>query len=69
MSDQFSIADARNQFAELVRRSEQDPIHITRRGKTVAVIVSIEEYERLQAKQTSADFGDYQNLVVDDWFV
>ena len=50
MLKQFSIADARDQFTSLVRDVEQDTtVELTRRGKPVAVLMSIQEYQRLQA--------------------
>lgn len=49
----FSIAQARNDLARLVHQLERQPIiHLTRRGKPVAVLVSQREYERLTATQT-----------------
>lgn len=58
MSDplpQYSIAQARDQLAQLVYQAEQgNPVEITRRGKRVAVIISAEEYDRLSQK---GDFG------------
>ena len=50
--EKFSIAEARDKFTRLVRRVEEKaPVELTRRGKTVAVLMSIEEYRRLQAQQ------------------
>ncbi|HSH04372.1 MAG TPA: type II toxin-antitoxin system Phd/YefM family antitoxin [Anaerolineae bacterium] len=49
MNKEMSIADARNHFTAVVRDVETDtPITLTRRGKPVAVILSMAEYERLQ---------------------
>jgi prevent-host-death family protein len=46
----YSIAEARDNLAALVHDAEQaDGIELTRRGKPVAVILSLTEYERLQA--------------------
>jgi prevent-host-death family protein len=50
--ERYSIAEARDKFTKLVRRVEEKaPVEITRRGKTVAVLMSVEEYQRLQARQ------------------
>jgi prevent-host-death family protein len=47
---QYSIAEARDNLAALVHDAEQtEGIELTRRGKPVAVILSLPEYERLQA--------------------
>ncbi len=48
MSRSYSIAEARDNFAAIVRDVERDSaIELTRRGKPVAVLLSIEEYRRL----------------------
>lgn len=50
MIKEYSIAEARNQFAAIVHDLEIEPlVHLTRRGKPVAVLLAIEEYERLAA--------------------
>jgi prevent-host-death family protein len=57
MYKQYSIAEARNHFAALVHELEPArPVQVTRRGKVVAVLMSIEEYERLTTNVT--DFWD-----------
>jgi prevent-host-death family protein len=50
MLDQYSIAEARNNFAALVRdvETKEGAVAVTRRGKQVAVLLSIEEYGRLR---------------------
>lgn len=46
----FSIAEAKSQFAHLVNQAESGlAVRITRRGKPVAVLMSGAEYERLSA--------------------
>lgn len=43
------VDEAKNRLPELVREVEQSgPIQLTRRGKLVAVLLSTNEYERLQ---------------------
>ena len=50
MDDGHSIADARNNLARLVHIAEDgEAVRLTRRGKPVAVILSVAEYERLRA--------------------
>ena len=50
MSRSYSIAEARDNFAAIVRDVERDSaIELTRRGEPVAVLLSIEEYRRLLA--------------------
>ena len=48
MSESCSIAEARNALPRLVHRAERgDAIEITRRGRPVAVLLSLTEYTRL----------------------
>ncbi len=49
---QYSIAQARNQFAQLVHKVESgETAELTRRGQRVAVIVSAQEYDRFRPKK------------------
>ena len=43
----ISIAEAHNHLSSLLKRVSEGPILITRHGKTVGVLISPEEYERL----------------------
>jgi prevent-host-death family protein len=58
MTTTYSIAEARDQFAALIRDAEESkrPVQVTRRGQPVAVILSAEEYGRLLANQPERDF-------------
>jgi prevent-host-death family protein len=50
----FSIADARNRLARVVHDVETGPpVELTRRGKRVAMIVSVREFERLSGARGS----------------
>jgi prevent-host-death family protein len=52
MPKQYSIAEARDHFTTLVRNVEQESaIELTRRGKSVAVLLSIQEYQRLSSSR------------------
>ncbi len=54
MSKSFSIAEARNDLAALVHELENKRvIELTRRGKPVAMLVSLREYERMRGAETS----------------
>lgn len=57
MSRRFSIAEARDNFAAIVRDVEEvSAIELTRRGKPVAVLLSMERYRRLmEGKKTFWD--------------
>lgn len=51
MSKRYSIAEARDRFASLVRKVENTPhVEITRRGEPVAVLISWREYQRLTSQ-------------------
>jgi antitoxin Phd len=55
MSKQYSIAEARNHLPAIVHDAERGkPIQLTRRGKPVAVLLSIDAFERLS--QSRPDF-------------
>jgi prevent-host-death family protein len=61
---EVSIAQARNALTRLIHRAEDgEPVHITRRGKPVAVLVSSDEYERLESGVARRDFWQ----AVMDW--
>ncbi len=47
----FSIADARSQLPKIINAAENgDAAKLTRRGKAVAVLLSLKEYEALTNK-------------------
>ncbi|MBI3914818.1 MAG: type II toxin-antitoxin system Phd/YefM family antitoxin [Chloroflexi bacterium] len=55
MAKAFSIAQARHDLAALVHDLEHQPfVQLTRRGKPVAVLLSLREFQRL----TAAHFWD-----------
>ena len=59
-----SIAEARNTLTRLIHKAEDgEPVHITRHGKPVAVLVSSDEYERLSSGAPKKDFWQ----AVEDW--
>ena len=52
MSKSFSIAEARHNLAAVVHQLEHQPqVELTRRGKPVAMLLSVREYNRLTTKQ------------------
>lgn len=74
MTTIYSIAEARNQFAALIREVEEgdEPVQVTRRGEPVAVILSRDKYEQLLAQQSRLDFWQAyqawrQKWQVDTW--
>ena len=54
-----SVADAKAHLARLLHEVESgEPVHITRRGRAVAVLVSEAEYARLQRSADSKNFWE-----------
>jgi len=54
MSKQYSIAEARANFASVVHEAENgERVELTRRGKPVAVLISLDEYQKLSTRQQS----------------
>jgi prevent-host-death family protein len=54
-----SVADAKNNLPKLLHRVESgDAVHITRRGKPVAVLLSQAEYARLTAHRQHRGFWE-----------
>ena len=50
MTPRYSIAEARNHFAEIVHDLKHvSRIEVTRRGRPVAILISVEEFEMLRA--------------------
>jgi prevent-host-death family protein len=48
---QHSIAEARSNLPQLIREAEAgEPIELTRRGESVAVLIGRRQYERLAAR-------------------
>jgi prevent-host-death family protein len=54
-----SIAEAKNQLTRLIHQAERgEAVHITRRGRPVAVLLSEAEYERLSRGSTRPTFWE-----------
>lgn len=52
MIKKYSIAEARDKFAAIVHDLERvSHIELTRRGEPVAVLLSVKEYQRMNARQ------------------
>ena len=57
MSKQYSIADARKKLPTVIDEAEAGAeVELTRRGKPVAVVISVDEYQRLKTKRVA--FGE-----------
>lgn len=54
---EVSVTQARNTLTRLIRKAEDgEPVHITRHGKPVAVLVSRDDYDRLESGVPRRDF-------------
>jgi antitoxin Phd len=54
MKTTWALQDAKNRFSEIVNQAVSDgPQTITRRGKETAVLVSIEDFQKLTQSQGS----------------
>ncbi len=58
MTQQWQLQDAKNRFSEVVDNAvQQGPQVVTKRGKEAVVIISIEQYRKMQQpKNTLVDF-------------
>jgi len=66
MGRRHSIAEARNNLPTLVREAESGKaVELTRRGESVAVLVSRKEYERLarRSRRFSEAWSDFSKKV------
>ena len=41
--------EAKTQFGDMLLKAQREPVQINRNGKPVAVVVSIEDYEQMEA--------------------
>jgi antitoxin Phd len=54
MLNQWQLQEAKNKFSQVVKQAQQGkPQYITVHGKPTAVVVSIEDYQKLNLPQTS----------------
>lgn len=64
MAEQHSIAEARANLPEFVRRAESGKaVELTRRGEGVAVLIGLKQYERLvsRSRYFSEAFDDFSS--------
>ena len=50
-SNTITARDAKNHFGELLDSARQAPVHITKNGRNVAVMLSSEEFSRFEATE------------------
>lgn len=64
---ELPISEAREHLGEVVSRAEhaQERTVLTRRGKPVAVVISIEDFRELQAAEDEADLAAAREALAD----
>lgn len=45
----FSASEAKNSFGRLLDTAQREPVTIEKKGRPVAVVMSLEDYERFEA--------------------
>lgn len=53
----LGVAEAKSRWSEVVREAAQGPTVIHSRGKDLAVVLAIEDYERMSADQQAPKAG------------
>lgn len=48
---EMTARDAKNRFGELLDAAQRMPVHITKNGRNVAVLLSFEDYERYECSE------------------
>ena len=49
MMDALSANEAKTQFGDMLLKAQRAPIQINKNGKPVAVVISIDDYESIEA--------------------
>ena len=44
----FTANEAKTHFGEFIDKAQRGPVKVTRRGRTVGIMVSVEEYESMR---------------------
>ena len=50
----FSAKEAKDEFGRLIDTAQREPVQIEKKGRAVAVVVSLEEYARLEAIENAS---------------
>lgn len=53
----LGVAEAKSRLSEVLREADKGPTIIHSRGRDLAVVLAIDEYERLIAAQASSEAG------------
>jgi prevent-host-death family protein len=62
----IAATDAKNRFGELLEAIHREPVAIAKKGRTVAVVLSIEDYTEMQQK-ISGEFGKTDFSGIEAW--
>jgi len=46
----MTATDAKNRFGQVLETARTEPVHVQKNGRDVAVVISPEEFERLQTE-------------------
>lgn len=62
-----SVADARSNLAEVIARAQTEAVFIERRGRRAAVLVSLEQYERMvEALEDAEDVAAFDAAMTEE---
>lgn len=62
-----SVADARNNFSDMITQSQTEPVFIERRGQQAAVMISPQQYERmLDALEEAEDIAAFDEAMSEE---
>jgi antitoxin Phd len=53
----ISSVDAKNRFGQLLDAAQRAPVAVTKKGRPAAVIMSVEDYERMRGAAWERLFG------------
>lgn len=54
----ISAKDAKNSFGMLIDTARAEPVTIEKHGRAVVVVLSVEEYRRLQPERSKKKIGE-----------
>jgi antitoxin Phd len=63
-----SAKQAKDHFGELIDTAQSQPVEIQRKGRSVAVVVSLDEYKRLEALEEGWWASAAQNALKEGMF-
>ncbi|MGJ8723898.1 MAG: type II toxin-antitoxin system Phd/YefM family antitoxin [Roseibacillus sp.] len=61
----FAATDAKNSFGRLLTQVQRSPVEITKQGKGIAVLLSMEAYQEIQERLNKREPTNFSWL--EDW--